>query len=291
MQFDTIIFTYILNFIYYICVFILTSIGLAIVFGMLGVMNMAQGELITIGAYSLVYVENIGLPWWTGIILTIFICSTLAFVVDRYLITPLIDRPFDMFLATWGLAILIRETIEIFFGNAYQKLAFIDQNTIEFTILHYPAQRIYIIISVLLICIFCYLFLKKSIFGLKLRAIYGNINLSKNIGINVRLIRFYTLSIGFICSGFAGILLAPLNKIDPNMGTESLMMSFFVLVIGGLGSLHGLIAGSTIIAFIEFVSSIYFSQNMGYVLVLIVSVYFLWKKPNGLFSEQQNVKF
>lgn len=271
-----------LNFLYQLTVLAMAGLGLAIVFGLLGVMNMAHGEFMMVGAYAMVIAQQAGLPLWTGVPMAIVFCVSLGLVVERWLIRPIADRPFDTLLATWGLSILMRKGIEAIFGRGYQSIEHSLTGTTAFLGAQYPTYRLGLIFGV-----FCALALlgywyRRSPAGARVQAIVGNPALAEMLGLNTRRFASVAFVIGVSCAGVAGALLAPLVRIEPAMGLDSLLSSFFVLVVGGLGSLAGLLAGAGVIGLTQTGLANLFDQTYGYIGVLVVSIAFLWRKPNGL---------
>lgn len=126
----------------------LTTIGLAIVFGLLGVLNMAHGEFIMLGAYSVVVVQRLGLPALLAIPLAIVVCVVVGWIVERLLVRPLYQRPFDTLLATWGVSILLREGVVALFGKGYQDVTGADGASIDVLGTPYPAFRLAMMLAV-----------------------------------------------------------------------------------------------------------------------------------------------
>ncbi|POM18057.1 High-affinity branched-chain amino acid transport system permease protein LivH [Burkholderia cepacia] len=140
--------SYLLNLGYACAALALTTIGLAIVFGLLGVLNMAHGEFIMLGAYSVVVVQRLGLPALLAIPLAIVVCAAVGWIVERVLVRPLYQRPFDTLLATWGVSILLREGVVALFGKGYQDVAGADGASIDVFGTQYPAFRLAMMLAV-----------------------------------------------------------------------------------------------------------------------------------------------
>tara|TARA_B100000579_G_scaffold372060_1_gene334999 strand:+ start:268 stop:1119 length:852 start_codon:yes stop_codon:yes gene_type:complete len=275
--------TFLLNFVYVSAILALVALGLAMVFGLLGVMNMAHGEFVMLGAYSAYVVQTAQISFFWAIPLAIFVSAILGFLIEWSVIRHLYNRTFDTLLATWGLAILIRKGVEVVFTRDYKSVNQVVPGTVELFGVNYPAYRL-ILISII-ICIFVVLLLwyQRSKVGLRVRAMVQNPGLAAAIGIDIAILSRVTFVIGVSTAGLAGALLAPLVRVEPYIGLDYLLSSFFILVVGGLGSIEGLLIGSTIIGGTDAVISTIFDKTAGYMSVLIISILFLWLRPDGIF--------
>ena len=275
--------TFLLNFVYVSAILALVALGLAMVFGLLGVMNMAHGEFVMLGAYSAYVVQTAQISFFWAIPLAIFVSAILGFLIEWSVIRHLYNRTFDTLLATWGLAILIRKGVEVVFTRDYKSVNQVVPGTVELFGVNYPAYRL-ILISII-ICIFVVLLLwyQRSKVGLRVRAMVQNPGLAAAIGIDIAILSRVTFVIGVSTAGLAGALLAPLVRVEPYIGLDYLLSSFFILVVGGLGSIEGLLIGSSIIGGTDAVISTIFDKTAGYMSVLIISILFLWLRPDGIF--------
>ena len=275
--------TFILNLVYVSATLALVALGLAMVFGLLGVMNMAHGEFVMLGAYSAYVVQTAQISFFWAIPLAIFVSAILGFLIEWSVIRHLYNRTFDTLLATWGLAILIRKGVEVVFTRDYKSVNQVVPGTVELFGVNYPAYRL-ILISII-ICIFVVLLLwyQRSKVGLRVRAMVQNPGLAAAIGIDIAILSRVTFVIGVSTAGLAGALLAPLVRVEPYIGLDYLLSSFFILVVGGLGSIEGLLIGSSIIGGTDAVISTIFDKTAGYMSVLIISILFLWLRPDGIF--------
>lgn len=274
--------TYGLNIAYACAVLAITTAGLGIVFGLLGVLNMAHGEFVMLGAYSMVVVQHFGLPSVLAVPVAIVVCGAVGWLAERVLIRPLYHRPFDTLLATWGLSILIREAIVGLFGRGYQDVKGLTDATVHIAGIEYPWFRLLVVAGVLAAAIIAGLWYTRSQTGAVIRGMTSNPQLAKAMGINTSRLACTTFVTGVVLAGLAGVLLSPIVRVEPYMGLDYLLNSFFVLVIGGLGSLLGLAVGTSIIGSTQVIISAIVDQTFGYAAVLILSVYFLWSRPNGL---------
>jgi urea ABC transporter permease protein UrtB len=275
-----------LNLGYELATLALTTLGLAVVFGLLGVMNMAHGEFVMIGAYSVVTVQQWGLPIAAAFPLAILVCAALGYVIERWLIRPLYSRPFDTLLATWALALLLRKLVEAIFGKGYRNVESSLGQPMQFAGIQYPAYRLTLIVLAVVLLVALFFWYRRSAAGLRVRAMTSNPILAQALGIDTQRLASQAFIVGVVMAGAAGVLLAPLIRIEPGIGVDYLLDAFFVLVVGGLGTLGGLVGGVGVIGSAQAITSSLAGQTTGYAVVLILSILFLWSKPNGLFSRR-----
>jgi len=275
-----------LNLAYALATLALTTLGLAIIFGLLGVMNMAHGEFVMLGAYSAVAVQQWGLPLIAAAPLAMAVCGVLGYVVERWLIRPLYARPFDTLLATWALAMLLRKLVEAVFGREYRNVESSLAAPMSVFGSQYPIYRLALIALAIVVMTGLYFWYRKSAAGLRVRAMTANPVLAQALGINTQKLASQAFVIGVVLAGLSGVLLAPLIRIEPGIGVDYLLDAFFVLVVGGLGTIGGLFGGVGIIGGLQALISSVAGQTSGYAVVLMLSILFLWLKPDGLFSRR-----
>lgn len=275
-----------LNIVYELATLALTTLGLAVVFGLLGVMNMAHGEFVMIGAYSVVAVQQWGWPLVSAFPLAIAVCAALGWVVERWLIRPLYARPFDTLLATWALAMLMRKVVEAIWGKGYRNVEHALVMPVAIGGTQYPAYRLGLILLATVLMAALFVWYRRSSAGLRVRAMTGNPVLAQALGINTQRLASQTFVVGVGLAGAAGVLFAPLVRIEPGIGVDYLLDAFFVLVVGGLGTLGGFVGGVGVIGGAQAVMSSVAGQTSGYAVVLVIAILFLWLKPDGLFSRR-----
>ncbi len=276
-----------LNLAWQISTLALIALGLAIVFGKLRIMNMAHGEFVMIGAYAPVITSMLGLPGWLQLPVCLITVAFVAFVLERTIVRHLYGRMFDSLLATWGIAILLREIVELIFGRSYQSVSPPLSGTINVIGVDYPAYRIAVIIGIFLGFIGFSWWNTRSKMATRIKAMVGNPELAEAIGLNTARLSAGAFVFGCCTAGLAGLILAPTVRIEPMMGLDYLIRSFFALVVGGLGSLEGLGIGVSIIAGTQTFLGAVSSQTYGYLAVLTLSILFLWLKPNGIHSSSR----
>jgi branched-chain amino acid transport system permease protein/urea transport system permease protein len=278
--------TFVLNFIYSSATLALIVLGLAMVFGLLGVMNMAHGEFVMLGAYSAYVVQSLGLNFIWAIPISILVCVVVGWLMEWTIIRHLYNRPFDTLLATWGVAILIRKGIEAIFSRDYKSVDQVMPGTIDILGITYPSYRLILIAIIILLFVTLFAWYQKSKTGLRIRAMVQNPGLASAVGIDTARLSTVTFIIGVSFAGLAGVLLAPLVRVEPYIGLDYLLSSFFILIVGGLGTLEGLLIGSAVIGGSDALISTIFDKTAGYLSVLLLSILFLWLRPDGIYSRR-----
>ena len=275
--------TFLLNLIYISATLALIALGLAMVFGLLGVMNMAHGEFVILGAYSVYVVQLAGQHFLWAIPVAIVICVMVGWLMEWLVVRHLYSRPFDTLLATWGVAILIRKGVEVIFTRDYKSVNQVMPGTIDLLGASYPAYRLLLVALIIVLFVALFTWYQKSKAGLKIRAMVQGPELAAAVGIDTARLSRVTFIIGVSTAGLAGVLLAPLVRVEPYIGLDYLMSSFFILIVGGLGTLEGLLIGSTVIGGTDAIVSTVFDKTAGYMSVLLISILFLWLRPDGIF--------
>ncbi len=275
----------VLNIFWQISVLAIITIGLGVVFGQLRIMNMAHGELVMIGAYAPVITASLGLPGPTQVLVCLITVGITALLMERFVIRYFYGRPFDSLLATWGLSILLREIVELIFGRGYQSAPQSLPGTINILGTDYPLYRLVVMTGIVVFFVAIFFWYRRSRIGTEIKAMVENPQLAEACGINTKRLSTGCFVFGALTAGLAGMILAPTIRIEPMMGLDYLIRSFFSLVVGGLGSFEGLFIGVGMIAGSQSLIGALFNQTYGYLFILILSIVFLWLKPNGIYRK------
>jgi urea ABC transporter permease protein UrtB len=273
-----------MNVVYEVTTLVVIVLGLAIVFGFLGVMNLAHGEFIAIGAYTAYMCQARGWPYVTAIPAAVVVCGALALLVERGLIRPLYQRPFDTMLATWGLSLLLRKTVELVYGGGYKSLVVPVSGSVSVLGAPFPAYRLLLIALSLAGTIGLIVWYRRSPTGARIKAMVGNPELAQAVGLRTERLARNTFVAGTCLAGLAGVMVAPLTPVQPYMGLDYILKAFFVLVVGGLGSAVGLVSGAGLIGGVESAVSAIVDRTWGYSTVLLIAIVFLWLRPRGIFA-------
>ena len=275
-----------LNALFAVALLAIVALGLAVVLGLLGVLNLAHGELVMVGAYCAYVVQVNGLPFIASVPLALAVCAVLGFCVERWLVSPLYQRPFDTLVVTWGLSLLIRKCAEAMFGLGYKSLTEPMSGTVEVLGATYPRYRLVLIAVSIVVLGGLVLWYGRSRTGTRIKAMVDNPDLARALGIPVSRFASATFVVGTCLAGLSGAMIAPLIPVQPFMGLDYILMSFFVLVVGGLGSVGGLLTGSTVIGGTNSVVSAISDSTGGYFCVLAIAILFLWLRPRGIHARR-----
>ncbi|HTP71775.1 MAG TPA: branched-chain amino acid ABC transporter permease [Burkholderiaceae bacterium] len=275
-----------LNALFAVAVLALVALGLAVVFGLLGVLNLAHGELVMVGAYCAYVAQVNGWPFVAALPLALLVCGVLGLAVERWLVRPLYNRPFDTLVVTWGLSLLIRKCAEALYGLGYKSINEPLAGTIDVLGATYPRYRLVLIAVSIVVLGALLLWYGRSRTGTRIQAVVDNPDLARALGIRVGRFASATFVAGTCLAGLAGVLIAPLVPVQPFMGLDHVLMSFFVLVVGGLGSTAGLLTGSVVIGGTNSIVSAISDSTGGYFCVLVLAILFLWLRPSGIYARR-----
>ena len=267
-------------------ILILVGMGLGVILSLMGIINLAQGEFLMLGAYSVYLVDQVnGLPdFWVGLIVAPVIVGVIALLVERGLIRYLYERPLDTLLATWGLGIVLREGVSLIFGPEEKSVRGPFTGSVTFLGVTYPTYRIFLIgISAVIVVGFVLLFMRTS-FGLRVRATMERRSMAEAVGINTKRINAATFAIGAALAGLAGALISPIYVVSPEMGLSWLVPAFLVVIIGGMGSVYGAIAGGLVIAALQANLEYELPISTAQALVFIAAILIVRLRPRGLLN-------
>ena len=280
----------------YTAILLLMSLGLAIVFGLMGVINMAHGELMALGAYVTFLVANVFLKIFpdsvnTYILFAIPIAFVVTFLFGMFLEWSVVrwfyNRPLDTLLATWGLSLILQQTYRTVFGPQEVTIplaSWLDGAIEPFAGVQLPLNRIFIIMLTLLVAAAVYLLFFKTRMGLQVRAITQNRAIAETVGINTRQIDMYTFALGSGLAGIAGSVFTMIGSTNPSTGQLYIVDTFIVVVFGGVASIMGTALSSFIIAQLQTTFEFMTTSSYAKVLLMLIVVVILYFRPNGLFS-------
>jgi len=267
-------------------ILILVSLGLAVIFGMLGIINLAHGEFFMLGAYSVATSVAWGLsPWW-GIAAAPVVVGAIGVVAERLIIRPLYKRPLDTLLATWGLSIVIRQIIRLIYGSGQMMAESVIVGSTRLLGTSYPTYRLFIIIFTSGIVVACFYLYFRSDFGLRIRMVIANRSMAGALGVNTHATDMWAFGVAAAMVGLAGAIMSPLVVINPEMGLEYLSRAFIVVIIGGIGHLYGVVAGGLAIGGAEAALSYYLRPVVAQILVVILAVIVIRVRPQGITGQR-----
>ena len=268
-----------------ILILILVAIGLVIIYGLMEVINIAHGEFFLLGAYTVVIVQQWGLNFWVGILLSLIVVGFVGLAIEFLCIRRLYERPLDTILATWGISIGIKQFIIIVWGPAGQVVHTPFSASVIFLGIEYPVYRLFTMAaSIAVITFTLYIFLRTD-YGLQARAVIANRNMSSVLGINTRKMYRTTFVFGSALAGLAGGIMSPLMSVDPQMGLGYLVPAFLAIILGGVGSLYGVLWGGSIIGGADSIFSYLISPVGAQIIVFSIAVVLIRLRPQGILGK------
>lgn len=278
-------------------VLLLAAVGLAITFGVMGVINMAHGEMIMLGAYSAYVTQEIFRallpPGWIGVYLIValpvafLVAAAVGVAIERGIIRWLYGRPLETMLATWGISLCLQQAVRMIFGAPNKEVANPGWMTGAIEVAGGFAvtwNRVYIIIFCFAVLGLIALILKRTAFGLHMRAVTQNRQMAAVMGIPTARVDAMTFALGSGIAGMAGVALSQIGNVSPNLGTIYIVDSFLVVVFGGVGSLMGTLVGALTLGVINKILEPVAGAVLGKVVVLVCIILFIQKRPRGLFA-------
>ena len=275
-------------------VLVLAAIGLTVTFGVMGVINMAHGELMMIGAYTTYVMQQI-MPNYPGIALLLsipaafIVAGLVGIVIERSVIRYLYGRPLETLLATFGISLLLQQAVRSIFTALNKNVVIPDFmagsiKVNEFLLLTY--NRLYIIIFCLAVFFGLRYFLQHSTLGVQVRAVSQNRAMARNMGVHSGRVNALTFGLGSAIAGLAGVALSQLTNVGPNLGQNYIVDSFLVVVFGGAGNIWGtLVAGMTLGIANKVVEPIY-GAMLAKIIILVAVILFIQKRPRCLFTQR-----
>jgi branched-subunit amino acid ABC-type transport system permease component len=265
----------------------LISMGLSLIFGLMGILNFAHGGYYALGAFIAFQVIAYGGNYWIALVLVALLCGILGLIVEPTLLRRLYADPIPGLLLNFGLLLIMLESIRMIWGKYGQP--FFPPPELDFRvnlfIFEYPAYRLFITILSLAIAGGIFLFLKKTKSGTLIRAGIQDREMVQVLGFNIGRTFTLTYALGTAIAGIAGLATAPLLGVYPEMGYEVLILGFVVVVVGGLGSLRGALVAGILIGQ-AMTLPVLFEPRLSQVMIYVVMAAVLVGMPAGLFGEK-----
>jgi urea transport system permease protein len=278
-------------------ILLLAAIGLAITFGVMGVINMAHGEMIMVGAYVAYVVQQLFRAYLPpGVIdgylivavpVAFLFAGLLGVILERCLIRFLYGRALETLLATWGVSLVLQQAVRSIFGSPNKEVSNPSWMTGGFD----PVggftvtwNRIYIIVFCFVVLGALALILNKTTFGLQMRAVTQNRDMARAMGIRTARVDALTFGLGSGIAGMAGVALSQIGNVSPNLGTIYIVDSFLVVVFGGVGNLLGTLIGALSLGIVNKVLEPFAGAILGKIVVLVAIILFIQRRPRGLFA-------
>ncbi|MEZ5667699.1 MAG: urea ABC transporter permease subunit UrtB [Alphaproteobacteria bacterium] len=277
-------------------ILLLAAIGLAITFGVMGVINMAHGEMMMIGAYTTYMVQEVfrtsfpGLFDWSiavAIPAAFLVAGAFGIAIERSVIRWLYGRPLETLLATWGLSLILQQAVRTIFGPTNREVGnpgFMQGAVETASGLTLTYSRMYILAFCLIVFVGLIVMMKRTSFGLQMRAVTANRPMAQAMGIRTGRIDALTFGLGSGIAGLAGVALSQVDNVSPNLGQSYIIDSFLVVVFGGVGNLWGTFAGGMSLGVANKLLEPYSGAVLGKIIILVAVILFIQKRPRGLFA-------
>ncbi len=276
-------------------VLLLAAIGLAITFGVMGVINMAHGEMVMLGAYTTFVVQEVIRTYYPGLFdASLLIAIPLAFVVtgligvliERTVIRFLYGRALETLLATWGISLILQQAIRTLFGPTNREVGAPSwmSGTFDLGGLAITYGRLWIIVFALLVFFALLATLRLTRIGLEMRAVTQNRRMAASMGIRTNWVDAMTFGLGSGIAGMAGVALSQIDNVSPNLGQSYIIDSFLVVVFGGVGNLWGTLVGAMTLGVANKLLEPYAGAVLGKIALLVIVILFIQKRPRGLFA-------
>jgi urea transport system permease protein len=279
-------------------ILLLAALGLAITFGLMGVINMAHGELLMVGAYTTFVCQNLFATYlpayqdWSFIFalpLAFLAAGLVGLFLETTVIRFLYGRPLETLLATWGVSLILQQAFRNIFGANnvdVQSPAWLEGGLRIGEDLQFPYRRLFIILLAALCVAGTYWFLNYSSWGLRIRAVTQNREMSACLGVATRKVDAYTFAFGSGLAGIAGCAISLLGSVGPSSGLNYIVDAFMVVITGGVGKIFGAVAGGFAIGQIKTSLEVLTSSSLSTALVFSLVILFLQFRPSGLFPQK-----
>lgn len=263
---------------------VLVVLGLGIIASMMGIFNFAQGEFVLLGAYVTYVVHAAGAPVWLGMVAAPFVVGALGFVLERLVVRRFYAAPIVAMLGTYALGLIIREVVRGLIGGLYLSVPEPIGGSVTIGTMHFSAWRLVIIIVTALVMLGSYLLLARTAFGLRIRASLENPSLARASGISTNAIYGATFAFGAALAGLAGALIVPVFTLFADLGLRFLIQGFVAVMVGGIGSFAGPVAGAGVIGTLSAALPWIISPVIADVAVFVLAIIFIKFRPQGLVS-------
>ena len=277
-------------------ILLLAALGLAITFGLLGVINMAHGEMLMLGAYSTYVVQLMFQRYAPGALefyplvalpVAFFVTATIGMALERTVIRHLYGRPLETLLATWGISLILIQVVRLVFGAQNVEVAnpqWLSGGIQVLPNLVLPYNRIVIIAFALFVVVLTWLLLNKTRLGLNVRAVTQNRNMAACCGVPTGRIDMMAFGLGSGIAGLGGVALSQIGNVGPDLGQSYIIDSFLVVVLGGVGQLAGSVMAAFGLGIANKILEPQIGAVLGKILILALIILFIQKRPQGLFA-------
>ena len=265
----------------------LAAFGLAIIYGLIGVINMGHGAFLTLGAYLTWAATTAGVPFIPAVLLAALGVGLVGLVLEHLIIRHFYDKPFDTLLLTWAFFLVMTEVIKIVFGSDFRNVVNPLPGAIDLGAVKIPAYRGAIALVALALIAGTALVFYRTTLGIKIRAMIQNREVASLLGLDIARMYKLVFGVGACAAGLAGGLLSPMLSVDPYIGNIFLVRSFFVVIVGGVGQLlGGTLVGSFFIGGSETLFALFSKQVFAQTVVFLLAIVILRFRPAGILRQR-----
>ena len=277
-------------------VLLLAALGLAITFGLMGVINMAHGEMLMLGAYATYVVQllfqrhlpgHVDAYLFVALPVAFVVCALVGIAIERSILRFLYGRPLETLLATWGVSLALIQTVRLFFGAQNVAVAapsYLSGGWLALEGVVLPYNRLAIVVFGALVVLFVWLVLTRTRLGLDVRAVTQNRAMAACMGISTARVDMWTFGIGSGVAGLGGVALSQIGNVGPELGQGYIVDSFMVVVLGGVGKLLGTVLGAFGLGIVNKLLEPVSGAVLGKIIVLGLIILFIQKRPQGIFA-------
>jgi urea transport system permease protein len=273
-------------------VLLLAAIGLAITFGVMGVINMAHGEMVMLGAYTTFVVQELfrafapdafDLSLVVAVPAAFLVAALVGIAIERGIIRFLYGRPLETLLATWGVSLVLQQSVRTIFGASNREVGAPSymQGGFDFFGLAITYNRLWIIVFTLVVFAALLVILRRTPLGLQMRAVTQNRRMAASMGIRTGYVDAMTFALGSGIAGIAGVALSQIDNVSPNLGQSYIIDSFLVVVFGGVGNLWGTFVSAFALGMTNKLLEPWAGAVLGKILILVLLILFIQKRPRG----------
>lgn len=268
-------------------ILLLVAIGLSIIYGAMGIINLAHGEFVMLGAYAAWFLQvQFGMGLLTSLVPIFLLVAAFGWLIERFVLSFLNNRPLDTILATWGVGIMLQQAVRLTAGGElrYVKMPEALSNSTDILGVQISLYRVFLLAASLVLFAATWLLMNRTTVGMKLRAIIQDRSVAASFGVNARRIYGLTFAYGAGLAGLAGALVSPLKSVSPEMGTGYVIDAFMVVVLGGVQSLVGTVASAFILGELSGVIAFLQNDTVAKAIVLLAIVVLIRFRPQGMFA-------
>jgi branched-chain amino acid transport system permease protein len=263
----------------------LIALGLNMIFGLLHIINMAHGALYMLGAVVAWYLIELTGNFWIALVIAPLCVGIVGIAMERGLLRTIEDKPITTIICTFGVMLAVQQLVLMIFGGSPRRIAAPIPYRFPLFQLEYPLMRIVIAFISILVMVGLWFFLRKTKYGLWMRAVVQDREMAIALGIPVNKVYMWTFVLGSALAAFSGVLAAPIVSVEFMMGREVLIMAFIIVIVGGMGNLEGSVIAAIMISMIQGIGALYVPPAIATVFALAFMIIVLLFRPQGLFGE------